>query len=70
MLMEEKYMGQVKEFLREEKASSEAVSSVVLIACAAILLSAGLLVYWGAFNGFFNTIAGWVQNIGAPPAIQ
>ena len=62
-------MESIKCFLLEERASSEAVSSVVLIAFAAVLLSAGLLLYWGAFNGFFTNIAEWIKAIPKPTAV-
>jgi hypothetical protein len=61
-------MESIKRFLLEERASSEAVSSVVLIAFAAILLSAGLGVYWGAFNTFFNGVGSWVGTVWSPPS--
>jgi hypothetical protein len=54
----------VKRFLLEERASSEAVSSVVLISMAAVLLGAGLLVYWGAFDTFFGKMNTWLQGAG------
>jgi hypothetical protein len=54
-------MESIKRFLLEERASSEAVSSVILIAIAAALLSVGLLAYWGAFNRIFEGIAGWLD---------
>lgn len=59
-------MDRIKRFLREEKASSEAVSSVVLIAAAAILLSAALGIYWGAFSTFFTSFGNWVKGMPAP----
>ena len=54
----------IKRFLLEERASSEAVSSVVLISMAAVLLGAGLLIYWGAFNGFFSRMNTWLTGAG------
>ena len=54
----------VKRFLLEERASSEATSSIFLISMAAVLLGAGLLIYWGAFNGFFDNLNSWLQNSG------
>jgi ABC-type lipoprotein release transport system permease subunit len=54
----------VKRFLLEERASSEGVSSIFLISMAAVLLGAGLIVYWGAFNGFFNSLNTWLQGAG------
>ena len=54
----------IKRFLLEERASSEAVSSVVLISMAAVLLGAGLLIYWGGFNGFFDKMNTWLTGAG------
>ena len=50
-------MNSIKRFLFEEKGSSEAVSSVILIAGAGILLLAGIALYYGAFKTFFTTAA-------------
>ena len=61
-------MESIKRFLLEERASSEAVSSVVLIALAAILLSGGLLLYWNAFEAFFTRMAAWLLPV-TPPAV-
>ena len=58
-------MESIKRFLLEERASSEAVSSVILIALAATLLGAGLLIYWGAFNAFFTRMDTWLVGAGA-----
>jgi len=57
-------MESIKRFLLEDRASSEAVSSVILIAFAAVLLAAGLGVYYGAFNNFFSRMAVWVNQAG------
>ena len=56
-------MESIKRFLLEERASSEAVSSVILIALAAVLLSAGLAIYWGAFEAFFTAVGGFVDDL-------
>jgi len=62
-------MESIKRFLLEERASSEAVSSVVLIAMAALLLTAALGIYWGAFQGFFEGMGAWVdRRTGSIPA--
>lgn len=57
-------MERIKRFLLDESGSSEAVSSVILIAAAGLLLTAGIGIYYGAFTTFFNsaagTISGWV----------
>ena len=53
-------MESIKRFLLEERASSEAVSSVILIAFAALLLSAALATYYGAFNDVFHNFATWI----------
>lgn len=55
----------IKRFLWEEKGSSEAISSVILIAMAALLLSAALALYWGAFTGFFTRMQTWLGGAGA-----
>jgi len=46
----------------EERASSETATSVILIAFAAILLSAALGVYYGSFNNFFSSLAAWLNS--------
>jgi Flp pilus assembly pilin Flp len=62
-------MERIKRFLKDEAGSSEAVSSVVLIAFAALLLSAALAIYYGAFTGFFQRMATWLGGAGTtlPP---
>jgi hypothetical protein len=57
-------MESIKRFLLEERASSEAVSSVILIAFAATLLAIGLSLYYGAFNDFFTRMSTWLAGAG------
>jgi Flp pilus assembly pilin Flp len=64
--MEEQNMESIKRFWADETGSSEAVSSVILIALAALLLSAALGTYWGAFQTFFSAFAGWVSGMPTP----
>ena len=54
-------MERIKRFLLDERATSEAVSEVIMIACVGAILSVGLLAYYGAFNTFFNTVSSKVS---------
>jgi len=67
--MEGKTDGKHQTVSLEDRASSEAVSSVILIAFAAVLLAAGLSLYYGAFNNFFSRMGNWVNGAGTslPP---
>jgi Flp pilus assembly pilin Flp len=47
-------MERIRRFLLDESGSSEAVSSVILIAFAGLLLTAALAYYYGAFSTFFQ----------------
>ena len=62
-------MERIKRFLLDETATAEATSTVIMVACVGLLLSAGLVLYYTAIGGFFNsistTIAGWAAGWGA-----
>ncbi len=63
-------MERIKRFLLDDAATAEATSTVVMIACAAVLL-VGLVAVWynTGLGGFFNTastrVSGWGTNIPA-----
>lgn len=56
-------MNGLRRFFREETATAEATSMVVMIAAVGILLVAGLAVWYGALNGSFNTMANSVNTL-------
>lgn len=49
-------MERIKRFLVDESGSSEAASSVILIATVGTLLVGALAVYYGHVNGFFGSV--------------
>ena len=49
-------MERIKRFLVDESGSSEAASSVILIAAVGTLLVGALAVYYAAVNGFFTKV--------------
>jgi hypothetical protein len=56
-------MNGLRRFFREETATAEATSMVVMIAAVGILLALGLGVWYGALNGSFNTMANSVNTL-------
>ena len=48
-------MEKIKRFLLDEAATAESTSTVVMIAAVGILLAAGLFVWYGHLNAFFDT---------------
>ena len=56
-------MNGLRRFFREETATAEATSMVVMIATVGILLALGLGVWYGALNGSFNTMANSVNTL-------
>jgi hypothetical protein len=58
-------MESIKRFLLEERASSEAASSVILIAGVASLLVVGVMAYYGAMNNFFDAAQNWIGGAAA-----
>ena len=57
-------MERIKRFLVDESGSSEAASSVILIAGVGTLLVAALAIYYGAINGFFTSVGTSITNKG------
>ena len=55
-------MNGLRRFFREEMATAELTSMVVMIAAVGILLAAGLVIWYGALNGSFNTMANTVDH--------
>ena len=55
-------MERIKRFLLEERASSEAASSVMLIAGVGTILAVGVIGYYGAMNGFFTRATAWITT--------
>lgn len=63
-------MERIKKFFSDESATAEATSTVVMIACAAVLLVAMVALWYNTgLGGFFNTVAtrvsGWGGTIPA-----
>ncbi len=62
-------MERIKRFLLDDTATAEATSSVIMIACVGLLMSAALVLYYGGIKTFFNdiaaTIAGWATGWGS-----
>ena len=64
-------MERIKRFLLDDTATAEATSTVIMVACVGLLLSAGLVLYYGAIGGFFTSIsttigtwaAGWGTGV-------
>ena len=63
-------MESIKRFLLEERASSEAASSVILIAGVASLLVVGVMAYYNEMNLFFTAVTTWMSGAATnvPPA--
>jgi Flp pilus assembly pilin Flp len=57
-------MERIKRFLKDESGSSEAASSVVLIAGVGSLLAVAILAYYGAISAFFGRAQGWIAGHG------
>jgi hypothetical protein len=58
-------MEQMKRFVFDESATAEASSSVTLVAAVGLLLSAALVVYYGAMGNFFTNVADTMRNFGS-----
>ncbi len=54
-------MNRLQRFIREETATAESTSYVVMIAAVGILLAAGLIVWYTSMNTAFNTAANKVN---------
>ncbi len=57
-------MESIKRFWLDEAGSSEAASSVLLIAGVAGLILAVITTYYGAISGFFTRAAAWIDSVG------
>lgn len=55
-------MKRIKKFLVDDSATAEATSTVIMIAAVGILLAAGLIVWYGKLQGFFDTAGTNIQN--------
>jgi hypothetical protein len=55
-------MEKIKRFLLEERASSEAASSILLIAGVGTVLAVGVAAYYGAMNTFFANAQAWIAS--------
>jgi Flp pilus assembly pilin Flp len=53
-------MERIKRFLKDESGSSEAASSVILIAGVGAFMAALVIAYYTAVGGFFTKAATWV----------
>jgi hypothetical protein len=60
--MEVKHMERIKRFFRDDAATAEATSTVLMVAAVAILLAGALGVYYNAFSGFFGAVGGAVDT--------
>lgn len=60
-------MESIKRFFRDETATAEATSTVLMIAAAGILLAGGLAAWYlgvsGAFTTAGNTAKGWTADM-------
>ena len=58
-------MERIKRFFSDESATAEATSTVVMIACAAVLLVTLVALWYNTgLGGFFNTASGRVSGWG------
>jgi|GEM_PF-1229530 len=57
-------MKRIKRFFRDEAATAEATSTVIMIASVGLLLSAALITWYGGINTFFTDAAGQVSQGG------
>jgi hypothetical protein len=55
-------MERIKRFLLDDSATAEATSTVVMIAAVGILLAAGLIVWYGRLDSFFDTAGANLEN--------
>ncbi len=56
-------MERIKRFLKDESGSSEAVSSVILIAAVGGLLLTAILAYYGAISGLFAKVVAYIDAL-------
>ncbi len=56
-------MSSIKRFFRDETATAEATSTVIMIAAVGILLAAGLIIWYTGVNGAFNSAGNKVSTL-------
>ncbi len=54
----------IKRFFKDETASAEATSTVLLIGAVAVMLGAALVVWWGHINTFFDNAGTGADALG------
>ena len=62
-------MERIKRFFRDEAATAEATSTVIMIAAVGLLLAAGLILWYGGITTFFTSAAGEIKQGGTGWAI-
>ncbi len=55
-------MASLKRFWSDETGTAEATSTVIMIAAVGVLLSAGLIAWYGNINSFFTSAGGAVAG--------
>jgi hypothetical protein len=58
-------MERIKRFLLVDSGTAEASSIIIMIAAVGIMLGAGLAIYYGGANGFFNQAGGALDSYAA-----
>ncbi len=56
-------MNSLKRFFREEKATAESASTVIMIAAVGVLLVAGLIVWWTSYNAAMSTAGNKITSV-------
>jgi len=56
-------MNGLRRFFREETATSEVSSVVIMIAAVGILLTAGMVVWWKGYNAALNTAGSRINSV-------
>jgi len=56
-------MNSIKRFFRDEAATAEATSTVIMIAAVGILLAAGLTLWYGGIKSFFTSATTQVSTM-------
>jgi Flp pilus assembly pilin Flp len=54
-------MESIKRFWSNESGTAEATSTVIMIAAVGVLLSAGLIAWYGNINSFFTSAGGAIK---------
>ena len=55
-------MERIKRFFRDEAATAEATSTVIMIAAVGLLLAAGLTVWYTGISTFFSNASTQIEN--------